>query len=198
MESNVTLTTVDAGLPDHSSEGRVHLSGVSLVWPVMFLYPEHETTDLIEEFHEDTTFREHLELMFESPPEWDKERKYVLERLLVYWEDQETRRLHPVDKATTLRQVLAHRRYVVVAGRPSFLVLAEGSEAQKRQCSSRRKQLPVKHCENSTWLVAFVSMLTKTSRKVHSHPSQCSDRSILGHVNANEIIKGTSQGDAAA
>nr|CAD7262469.1 unnamed protein product [Timema shepardi] len=311
------VTLDKRGLPDHSSEGRVHLSGVSLVWPVMFLYPEHETTDLIEEFHEDTTkktaretkkemggadnrkcssekrmeeikgviivedtrlggvvgqracrvearllrtgrsrFREHLELMFESPPEWDKERKYVLERLLVYWEDQETRRLHPVDKATTLRQVLAHRRYVVVAGRPSFLVLAEGSEAQKRILALNAKssfnttsalanyttkegfcniinflgkslqlgrgggfgprsflppwvsapademiilkQLPVKHCENSTWLVAFVSMLTKTSRKAHSHPSQYSDRSILGHVTANEIIKDTSRGDAAA
>nr|CAD7588886.1 unnamed protein product [Timema genevievae] len=71
------VTLDKRGLPNHSSEGRVHLSGVSLVWPVMFLYPEHETTDLIEEFHEDTT-------------------------------------------------------YVVVAGRPSFLVLAEGSEAQKR------------------------------------------------------------------
>nr|CAD7444821.1 unnamed protein product [Timema bartmani] len=126
------ITLDKRGLPDHSSEGRVHLSGVSLVWPVMFLYPEHETTDLIEEFHEDTTFQEHLELMFESPPEWDRDRKYVLERLVVYWEDQETRHLHPVDKGTTLRQVLAHRRYVVVAGRPSFLVLAEGSEAQKR------------------------------------------------------------------
>jgi hypothetical protein len=36
------------------AQGRVHLddSG-SLVWPVMFLYPEYQVTDLVQEFHED-------------------------------------------------------------------------------------------------------------------------------------------------
>jgi hypothetical protein len=38
------------------AQGRVHLddSG-SLVWPVMFLYPEYQVTDLVQEFHEDNT-----------------------------------------------------------------------------------------------------------------------------------------------
>lgn len=33
---------------------RVHLVGESLVWPVLFLYPEYGETDFIQEFHEDT------------------------------------------------------------------------------------------------------------------------------------------------
>lgn len=33
---------------------RVHLVGESLVWPVLFLYPEYGETDFIQEFHEDS------------------------------------------------------------------------------------------------------------------------------------------------
>ena len=35
---------------------RVHLVGDSLVWPVLFLYPEYGETDFIQEFHEDSWF----------------------------------------------------------------------------------------------------------------------------------------------
>lgn len=35
---------------------RVHLNGSSLIWPVLFLYPEYGETDFIQEFHEDTWF----------------------------------------------------------------------------------------------------------------------------------------------
>ena len=33
---------------------RVHLVNDSLVWPVLFLYPEFGETDFIQEFHEDS------------------------------------------------------------------------------------------------------------------------------------------------
>lgn len=33
----------------------VHLQDGCLVWPVLLLYPEYQTTDFIQEFHEDTT-----------------------------------------------------------------------------------------------------------------------------------------------
>ena len=37
-------------------QGRVHVDDKgSLVWPVMFLYPEYQVTDFIQEFHEDET-----------------------------------------------------------------------------------------------------------------------------------------------
>ena len=38
------------------AQGRVHLDDKgSLVWPVMFLYPEYQVTDFIQEFREDET-----------------------------------------------------------------------------------------------------------------------------------------------
>lgn len=33
----------------------VHLVENRLVWPVTFLYPEYQTSDFIQEFHEDST-----------------------------------------------------------------------------------------------------------------------------------------------
>lgn len=33
---------------------KVHFENDSLVWPVMFLYPEFGETDFIQEFHEDS------------------------------------------------------------------------------------------------------------------------------------------------
>ncbi|CAG2062615.1 unnamed protein product, partial [Timema podura] len=56
------------------------------------------------------------------------------------------------------------------------------------------KQLPVKHRENTARLVAFASMVTKTSRRLYRYPSGLFR---LGHVIAIAAIKGTSQGDAA-
>jgi len=33
----------------------VHLVDNRLVWPVVFLYPEYKTSDMIQEFYEDST-----------------------------------------------------------------------------------------------------------------------------------------------
>ena len=35
---------------------RVHLVNESLIWPVLFLYPEFGETDFIQEFHEDSRY----------------------------------------------------------------------------------------------------------------------------------------------
>lgn len=58
-----------------------------LVFPVMLLYPQHNTSDLISEYHEDTPIGMHLDVMF--PPEargslpWDPQGEYVASQLSV-------------------------------------------------------------------------------------------------------------------
>ncbi|XP_069704405.1 tetratricopeptide repeat protein 4 isoform X2 [Periplaneta americana] len=114
-----------------AAQGLVHLDdNGSLVWPVMFLYPEYKITDHVQEFHEDTTFSQHLNTMFESPPDWDKNGSYKSSDLNVYFEDQD-RTLFPVAVDDTLAKVLAEGRYVVRGGTPFFLVVVRGSEAEK-------------------------------------------------------------------
>ncbi|WFC97319.1 HSP70/90 co-chaperone [Malassezia yamatoensis] len=58
-----------------------------LLFPVVLMYPEHGTSDLIAEFHEDTTIGQHLDAMFPieargSLP-WDTAGEYVSKNLSV-------------------------------------------------------------------------------------------------------------------
>ncbi|RXG58403.1 Tetratricopeptide repeat protein 4 [Armadillidium vulgare] len=84
----------------------VHLNGNELIWPVLFLYPEHDQTDSILEFNENTRFRDHFETMFgyDGPPiPWDIESKYKPENLSVYHQISSSRHLVCVNPLSTLR-----------------------------------------------------------------------------------------------
>lgn len=111
---------------------RVHLdeSG-ALVWPVLFLYPEYGETDFIQEFHEDSTLAEHVEVMFEEAPGWDVENKYRPDRLSIYYEDVVRAELHVVRRDSTLKEILRQPTYHVRAGTPGFILLVEGSKKQR-------------------------------------------------------------------
>src|SRR5438270_6856026 len=67
----------------------VHLDPESqqLIWPVFFLYPEYKESDFITSFNEDTTFLDHLEVIFEYPAPWDVDNRYnTLNNLQIYFE----------------------------------------------------------------------------------------------------------------
>ncbi|GMP90529.1 hypothetical protein CsSME_00041614 [Camellia sinensis var. sinensis] len=60
-----------------------------LHWPVLILYAEIMTSDIIEDFCETDMFSEHLDMMFlESAPPlpWDKENNYTRDAVELYYE----------------------------------------------------------------------------------------------------------------
>jgi len=80
----------------------------TLIFPVHFLYPQHATSDIIPDFHEDTSFGEHLSAMFPpngEPPNWDKAGEYVNGRLSIY-AGTSKKRLLKIGKKMTLRDVI--------------------------------------------------------------------------------------------
>jgi len=106
-----------------------------LVWPVLFLYPEFGETDFIQEFVENQTFADHLEVMFGDPqnrPGWDADAKYTPSRINLYFEDKFTRpgqpKMIPVDRNSTLTQALCDSRFRVVGGTPCFVLMIKGSK----------------------------------------------------------------------
>uniref|UniRef100_A0A1B6LRU7 Cns1/TTC4 wheel domain-containing protein n=1 Tax=Graphocephala atropunctata TaxID=36148 RepID=A0A1B6LRU7_9HEMI len=109
----------------------VHLVNGRLVWPVILLYPEFQTSDFVREFHEDTKFADQLAEMFCEPPEWDADRKYTLANIHVYFEDPDGC-AHMVNIDNTLGQIISDKRYRVDGGTPSFIVLAKGTKAEER------------------------------------------------------------------
>jgi hypothetical protein len=75
--------------------------------PVLFLYPEYATSDVISDFLEDASFGTALELVFPPgapPQQWDVEGKYVEASLVVY-ATTKRRRLLKVGRKMTLRDV---------------------------------------------------------------------------------------------
>lgn len=80
----------------------------ALIFPVHFLYPQHATSDLVPDFHEDTSFGEHLSVMFPPNaelPDWDKTGEYVNGRLSIYAATSK-RRLLKIGRKMTLRDVI--------------------------------------------------------------------------------------------
>ncbi|XP_030289896.1 tetratricopeptide repeat protein 4 [Sparus aurata] len=99
----------------------------SLQWPVLFLYPEHQQTDFISAFCENSCFIDHLAVMFgEELPPWDTDRKYHPQNLQLYFEDEHKETFYHVNPETPLLKVLQHKRFFVKAGTPSFIVLVKG------------------------------------------------------------------------
>ncbi len=124
--------------PTHPAAARkkVHFSEAEtskLVWPVLFLYPEHGETDFVEEFGEDDVFDDHLEAMFGSeiePAPWDEEKKYLPDKIKLYFEDCNTSKLIEVEKSQSLQSVLSQGGYLVRGGTPALIALVDGSKFQ--------------------------------------------------------------------
>ena len=82
-------------------------TGEDVIFPVYFLYPQYETSDLVSHFAERTPFSAHLALMFppQAPaPEWDARKQYTAHDLVVY-APTHRRRLLKVGKKMSLRDV---------------------------------------------------------------------------------------------
>ncbi|XP_077463159.1 tetratricopeptide repeat protein 4 [Stigmatopora argus] len=129
------------GLSSHQATGaQVFLDEQdSLHWPVLFLYPEHQQSDFIAAFCENNRFLDHFVVMFgEELPSWDVDRKYHLQNLQLFFEDEETQTLYKVDPETSLLKVLQHKRYFVKAGTPSFIILVNGSSFWKQYLTGKK------------------------------------------------------------
>ncbi|NWU95368.1 TTC4 protein, partial [Upupa epops] len=131
--------SLDGFHSDNATGARVHLDADgNLNWPVLFLYPEHEQTDFIAAFHENSRFIDHLMVMFAELPPWDLERKYLPSNLELYFEDEERAEMHQVNPEQTLLQLLQHQRYFVKAGTPTVLAFVKRSPFSKNYFSGKK------------------------------------------------------------
>ncbi|NXV99344.1 TTC4 protein, partial [Fregetta grallaria] len=130
--------SLDGFHSDNATGAKVHLDADgNLNWPVLFLYPEHEQTDFIAAFHENSRFIDHLMVMFAELPPWDLERKYLPSNLELYFEDEERAEMYELNPEHTLLQVLQHQRYFVKAGTPTVLAFVKRSPFSKKYFSGK-------------------------------------------------------------
>ncbi|CAN9500893.1 unnamed protein product [Ophioblennius macclurei] len=110
----------------------------ALQWPVLFLYPEHQQSDFISAFSENSCFIDHLVVVFEELPPWDADRKYHPQNLQIYFEDEEKETLYQIQPTMSLLEVLQHKRFFVKGGTPNFITLVNGSAFQKQFLSGKK------------------------------------------------------------
>ncbi|NWW46296.1 TTC4 protein, partial [Pedionomus torquatus] len=131
--------SIDGFHSDNATGAKVHLDADgNLHWPVLFLYPEHEQTDFIAAFHENSRFIDHLMVMFAELPPWDLEQKYLPSNIELYFEDEERSEMHKLNPEHTLLQVLQHQRYFVKAGTPTVLAFVKRSPFSKKYFSGKK------------------------------------------------------------
>ncbi|CDO68732.1 hypothetical protein BN946_scf184652.g59 [Trametes cinnabarina] len=118
------------------------LTNNTLIFPVLFLYPQYATSDLISHFQEDTPFSAHISAMFppNAPrPDWDKKGEYVDGNLVVYGFTRR-QRLLKIGKKMTLRDVCKAAKakdgeprdgLELKDGTLTFVVLPKGEQEQK-------------------------------------------------------------------
>jgi len=130
--SRIDLSRLEPCFPELVHH-RVHLyeETQSLVWPVALVYPEYKLMDYIQHFNEKDRIIEHLSIVFETCPEWDRENKYRVNNLNVYYET-EKQKIMKIDVNTTLEEILKHPWYVIKGGTPSFIILVKDSKADKQ------------------------------------------------------------------
>ena len=128
---------------------RITLQDGELTFPVLFLYPEFNQSDMISTFYESDTFYAHFENMFSQPSEWDPNHTYTPQNLDLYYTtnpdpNKEEPRLVSVLKTvpatnapsqnpahryvyTTLKDVLVRPDFTVVNNVASFVILSRDS-----------------------------------------------------------------------
>ncbi|XP_057658120.1 DNA polymerase interacting tetratricopeptide repeat-containing, protein of 47 kDa [Diorhabda carinulata] len=128
---NLSLDKLEPHFPQ-LVHNRVHLDETgTLVWPVVFVYPEYKIMDYIQEFDENQTFSEQIEAMFKSPPDWDEQKKYIPNQLNIYFETSRNK-IRLIEQTMTLGNVLKNNEYVIRGGTPSFIIMVKDSSAEKR------------------------------------------------------------------
>ncbi|XP_066148808.1 DNA polymerase interacting tetratricopeptide repeat-containing, protein of 47 kDa [Euwallacea fornicatus] len=128
---NINLSQLEPYFPE-LAQYKVSLNkeSNSLVWPVVFVYPEYKIMDYVQQFNEHDSISEHLNIIFETYPEWDQQKKYAPGNINVYFENLE-QKLVKVDDKKPLGEVLMNPGYVIKRGTPSFMIFVKGSDAEK-------------------------------------------------------------------
>lgn len=125
-EDDIDLAVLEPTLPG-AHDAMVHIDEGVLKWPVLFLYPEYQMTDFVKGCPENVPLSNQLGQLFPAP--WDKENKYSLEKVNVYFEGWD-KMAHVVDASWKLGELLLVKYFELKAGTPAFFILPRGSKVE--------------------------------------------------------------------
>lgn len=112
----------------HPGASHIHVNlneANQLVWPVIFLYPDHNQTDFIEQFNENESFAAYFDVLFgdeNNLPPWDIDRIYRPDKLEIAYSFPGMEVLCRIDPKKPLKDVLSSSDFVLLGANPTFVV----------------------------------------------------------------------------
>lgn len=106
----------------------VDLVDGALFWPTVFVYPEYQFMDFVQEFNENTILMEQMKNVFEVNPEWDVAKQYSAQNLNVYYASKN--KVFKVDTNKSLGEIIQSKDFVIRCGTLSFMFFPRGSKAE--------------------------------------------------------------------
>lgn len=99
-----------------------------ILWPVIFVYPEFNESDLIEEFNENSSFQDHFQVLFDESnnPGWNANRKYKPENLMIGFSKLDSTEIMKFDPKSSLKKIMSRPEYFLLGSNPTFIVTSSG------------------------------------------------------------------------
>lgn len=118
---------------------QVHLDeNDQLVWPVVLIYPENGQTDFIEGVNELSTLEEHIHVIYEEPPAWDKNKRYKPGNVNAFFNSKDETKFFMIDVRKSIREILQHKEVFVKQGTIMIFIVVKGSEAERQLLQGHR------------------------------------------------------------
>lgn len=99
-----------------------------IVWPVIFVYPEFNESDLIEEFNENDSFQDHFQVLFDecNNPGWNASHRYKPDNLMIGFSKFNSTEIVKFDPKNSLKKILSRPDYFLLGANPTFIVTSSG------------------------------------------------------------------------
>eukprot|EP00474_Spongospora_subterranea_P009705 CRZ10163.1 hypothetical protein [Spongospora subterranea] len=98
-------------------------------WPVLILYPEYHTTDVVRDWHELSSFRDVFQVMLSPRPDWDVDQNYAIDQIRVFYRNESSNDLYEVDLDSRLIDAMKRPSFNVYHRLPTFLITSYASTA---------------------------------------------------------------------
>ena len=117
------ITKAEFDLNSAPNKGQINLDSYNnILWQVMFLIPQVEQAEFIQNFNEITSIKSNLSLMF--PPKtsyapWDKQHQFTIKTIKVYYISLKTNEKVYINTKHTLKKILDYDDFPI-KGVPTF------------------------------------------------------------------------------
>lgn len=103
----------------------IFINGDNIYWPILFIFPEYNTTDYLRGISELTSLNDCLKQIFQERPNWDTYNTYKPKNLNCYFENKFVGQTFFIDKFLSIKDITKHKKLIIHDGTLTFYVVVK-------------------------------------------------------------------------